>query len=69
MVDRIKPKPKPAPCAKMVTLSPAHLDTIKDAFDYLIEELIPESASRSPVGLAKRITMKRLREVLRHIGG
>lgn len=53
---------------KLVTLTASHIETISESFDYLLDELIPESASRSPVGFAKRLAMKKLRSVLKAIG-
>lgn len=59
---------KPPKRAKLVTLTPSHIETISEAFDYLLDELTLESASRSPTGFAKRLAMKKLRSVLKHIG-
>jgi hypothetical protein len=60
--------PKPNRRAKSVTLSPAHLDTIREACGYLLEEVNIESASRSATGFARRLTMRNLRDVLRTVG-
>lgn len=54
--------------AKLVTLQPAHRDTINEAFNYLIDELLPESAARSPIGFAKRLAMKHIRAAQRIVG-
>lgn len=54
--------------AKMVTLQPAHRDTLHEAVDYLIEELTPESMARSTTGFAKRLAMRQLRNLQRTVG-